>query len=71
MRMSSMSVWFFVVMRKRVMMTYLKIRMPPVRVPVMRSAMRSVIMWVMKVTDVMKMRIRVMMWSCSMKMMRG
>ena len=64
-----MSIWLLMVMRERIVVSYLKIGMPPVRLPVMSSAVGSIIMRGMVMSSVVVMGIGVMV--SDMVMMRG
>jgi hypothetical protein len=65
------TIGFYVIMREPMVMAYLKVSMPPVRVPVMRSSVRAIIVRVMKTPVVMMVRSRMMSRSGSMEMVWG
>ena len=52
-----MSIWFLMVMRTRIVVTYLEVSVPPVRLPVMSSAVGSIIVGRMVMPCVVVMRI--------------
>ena len=74
--MGMVTVWFLVTMIKWIVITYLKSCMPMMTIPMVRSTMRTIIMWMMKVATMMVMIVRssmvvrstMMVWPCRMMM---
>jgi hypothetical protein len=57
-RVTAMTVWFLMVVREWIIMSYLIISVPPVRFPVMGPTMRSIIVWRMMMARMVVMRTR-------------